>query len=325
MCYKNDHSVAIILHILQRVVLVFLFIIWGISLLVAHEPESVEEEVLLQENFFSSDEVFFSHIHGVGYAKDGNHILVASHTGIMNYTNGQWIAPDLLAHDFMGFSSVDEGFFSSGHPTLDSDLLNPLGLVKVSGNEKEITSLAFAGVFDFHQMAAGYYSHAIYVINKISHPHLKRGLNYTLDEGKSWTHSGMHRIAEWPAQIAVHPTDIKTVAVTTKKGIYLSQDFGNSFKRLENDKIFTAVTFSPDGMFLVYGHQTIEALQLPERKASSLPSPEFSKGEYINFIAINPMSTNEVVVVSNKKNIYLSKNWGNTWLQIAREGRGLSK
>jgi hypothetical protein len=325
MYYKSDHGVAIIHHILLRVVTIFTFIIWSVALLVAHEPESEEEEALLQENLFSSDEVYFPHIHGVGYAKDGNRILVAAHAGIMLYTNGQWIAADLPAHDYMGFSSVDEGFFSSGHPTLYSDLLNPLGLIKVSGNGKEITSLAFAGVFDFHQMAAGYYSHAIYLINKKSHPHLKRGLNYTLDEGKSWTHSGMQKLAEWTAQIAVHPTDIRTVAVATRKGIYLSQDFGNHFKRLQNDKSFTAVTFSPDGQFLVYGHQTIEAYRLPERKAYSVPFPEFSKGEYITYIAINPMRTNEIVVVSNKKSIYLSNNWGETWLQIAREGRGLLK
>ncbi len=313
-----------ILYTLSRVVVVFTFLICGVGLLVAHEPESEEEKILLQENLFSSDEVFFSHIHGVGYAKDGNSILVAAHDGIKLYNNGQWIAPELPAHDYMGFSPVDEGFYSSGHPTLDSDLLNPLGLVKVSSNG-EIKSLAFAGVFDFHQMAAGYYSHAIYAINNETHPYLKRGLNYTLDEGKSWTRSSKQSLTKMATQIAVHPTDTNTVAVTTIEGTYLSQDYGNSFKRFDNDKIFTAVTFSPNGQFLVYGHLTIEVLQLPDGEASSIPSPEFSKGEYITFIAVNPMRTKEVVVASNKKNIYLSNNWGNTWLQIAREGRGLSK
>jgi hypothetical protein len=32
----------------------------------------------------------------------------------------------------------------------------------------------------------------------------------------------------------------------------------------------------------------------------------------------------EIVLATKDRNIYLSKNWGKTWLQIAREARGLS-
>lgn len=325
MQYKSDYSDLRKHYTLPRLILLFSFLIWSTNVLVAHEPEPEKEKVLLLDDVFASKEVFFSHIHGVGYNNEGNSIFVASHSGIMLYTNGQWIVPDLPAHDYMGFTPVDEGFYSSGHPALNTELLNPLGLVKVSSNGREITSLAFAGVFDFHRMVAGYYSHAIYVITSESHPHLKSGLNYTLDEGKTWTHSGTKRFAEWASQIAVHPTDVRTVAVTMTKGLYLSHDFGNRFERLSNDKIYTAVSFSPDGQFLVYGHQTLEVFWFSERKAGSIPYPEISKDDYITFIAINPMRTNEVVVVTNKKNIYLSKNWGKIWLQIAQEGKGLSK
>lgn len=325
MHYKSDYSNLRKQYTLLKLVILISFLIWSMNSLLAHEPESEKEKALLPDNVFSSKEVFFSHIHGVGYNNDGKSILVASHAGIMLYINGQWIAPDLPAHDYMGFAPVDEGFYSSGHPALNTDLLNPLGLVKVSNNGKELTSLAFAGVIDFHRMAAGYYNHAIYVITSESHPHLKSGLNYTLDEGKTWTHSDTKRLEEGVSQITVHPTDVRTVAVSTTKGLYLSKDFGNRFKRLTDDNVLTAVSFSPAGQFLLYGHQTLEVFWLSEGNTGSIPYPEISKDDYITFIAINPIITNEIVVVTKKRNIYLAKNWGKTWLQIAQEGKGLSK
>jgi len=309
---------------LPKLTLLFSFFIWSMIPLMAHEPASDGEKATLPDDVFSSKEVYFSHIHGIGYNNDGNSILVASHAGIMLYTNRQWQVPDLPAHDYMGFAPVDEGFYSSGHPALNTDLLNPLGLVKVSNNGKEFTSLAFAGVFDFHQMAAGYYNHAIYVNNNKSHLQLKSGLNYTLDEGKTWTQSGTNRLLEWASQIAVHPTDVSTIAIATTKGLYLSKDFGSKFTRLTDDNIITAVSFSPDGQFLVYGHQTIERYWLSSRKTDSISYPDISKNDFTTYITINPMRTNEIVLVTKKKNIFVSNHWGKSWFQIAREGKGIS-
>jgi photosystem II stability/assembly factor-like uncharacterized protein len=203
--------------------------------------------------------------------------------------------------------------------------LNPLGLVKVIENGKELTSLSFAGVFDFHQLAAGYYNHAIYVITRESHPQLKTGLNYTLDEGKTWIHSGKNRIVASATQIAVHPTDVSTVAIATTNGLYFSKDFGSKFTQITDDNMTTSVSFSPDGQFLVYGHKTIERYSLSNRKTDSISTPEISKDDFTTFITLNPINTNEIVLVTKKKNIFVSKNWGKSWFQIARDGKGLLK
>ncbi|MHA2033220.1 MAG: F510_1955 family glycosylhydrolase [Candidatus Kariarchaeaceae archaeon] len=207
----------------------------------AHEPDSEKSKASLDDNVFLSNEVFFSHIHGIGYNSDGNRILVVSHAGIKLYTNGKWEAPDLPAHDYMGFAPVDDEFYSSGHPAHNTDLLNPLGLVKVSDDGEDFTSLVFAGVIDFHLMAAGHYSHTIYVITEESHPQLESGLNYSPDDGKTWTHINMNRQIIGASRIAVHPTDVRSVAVATKKGLYLSNDFGNRFDRLADEKTVTAI------------------------------------------------------------------------------------
>src|SRR3546814_19465798 len=37
---------------------------------------------------------------------------------------------DLPEHDYMGFATTREAFYSSGHPAAGSNLINPFGLIK---------------------------------------------------------------------------------------------------------------------------------------------------------------------------------------------------
>ena len=309
--------------ILPKTIFLSLLFILSMSLSFAHEPDPDKNINRLKDNTFSSNNAYFSHIHGIGYSNDGGSILVASHVGIKNYTNGKWIVSDLPAHDYMGFSSTDEGFYSSGHPSISTDLLNPLGLVKVNNTDKKLTLLAFAGVFDFHQLAAGYYNHAIYVINHKPHTLLKPGLNYTLDEGKTWNHIGKKEVVERATQITVHPTDANTMAIATTKGLYLSKNYGTNFTKLTNDIVITAVSFSPNGEFLIYGHQTLRIYWLSDKDTDSISHMDFLENDFITYLAINPMNLDEIVLATNKKNIFISNNQGGSWQLVAREGKGL--
>jgi WD40 repeat protein len=309
-------------YILPLILFLSLSFILSMVISAAHETDPEKDNIGLNDDAFLSEEVYFSHIHGVGYNSDGDSILVASHVGIMLYTDGQWMVSKLPAHDYMGFASIDEGFYSSGHPALDTDLMNPLGLVKVTENENELTSLAFEGVFDFHQLAAGYYNHAIYVINHFSSPELKPGLNYTLDEGNTWNQRGKKRIAEKATQIAVHPTDASMVAIATTKGLYLSNNYGSNLAKITDNIVITAVSFSPDGQFLIYGHKTLKRYRLSNRITISIPHPDALHDDFIAYLAVNPMNSDEIVLATSKKNIFIWNDQGNNWKQVAREGKG---
>ncbi|MBX6396423.1 MAG: hypothetical protein IRY98_12110, partial [Alicyclobacillaceae bacterium] len=76
--------------------------------------------------------ITFMHIHGLGYSADGSEVYIPAHNGLAIYRQGKWSYASGYAHDYMGFSMVDSGFYSSGHPAPDSGLKNPLGIVKSS-------------------------------------------------------------------------------------------------------------------------------------------------------------------------------------------------
>lgn len=173
-------------------------------------------------------EVVFPDLHGLGFSADGRQLVVAVHDGLRIYENGQWNEPDLPAHDYMGYSPTDEGFYSSGHPHPSAGLRNPLGLVKSSDGGRRLVRLGFEGESDFHLMGVGYFSHAIYVFNPAPNSKLAPGLHYSLDDGKTWNQSALQGIAARPIQIAVHPTEVNTLAIATEAGLFISSDFGST-------------------------------------------------------------------------------------------------
>ncbi|WP_233569694.1 hypothetical protein [Planomicrobium sp. Y74] len=80
------------------------------------------------ESFEVPFEGELSHVHGMGYPGSGNDLYFASHTGPKIYREGDWFETTDNFYDYMGFNAIDEGFYSSGHPSADSDLPNPLGI-----------------------------------------------------------------------------------------------------------------------------------------------------------------------------------------------------
>ncbi len=127
---------------------------------------------------------------------------------------------------------VEYGFYSSGHPAPGSTMKNPLGIVKSSDLGMTLTKLGFEGESDYHWMAVGYKTHAIYVINERQNSKLNSaGLFYSTDEAKTWTKSAAAGLNEEPTALAVHPTDEKTIAIGTKSGLLLSNDYGNHFEK----------------------------------------------------------------------------------------------
>lgn len=66
---------------------------------------------------------------------------------------GHWETPESEKHDNMGFPTVDDGFYSSGHPAPGSDKKNPFGIVKSTDEGKTLQFLDLYGQVDFHNMA----------------------------------------------------------------------------------------------------------------------------------------------------------------------------
>lgn len=276
----------------------------------------------VQPSTISSEQqsIDIPHIHGLGYSSDGKRLIVPAHIGLLVYENAEWHQPDIPAHDYMGFSPTDNGFFSSGHPDLRTDYESLLGLIKSEDGGRTIMTLAFEGESDFHLLAAGYRSHAVYVVNASPNSELGEGLYFTLDEGQTWQTSDARSLPSAPVQIAAHPDDSSTVAIATERGLWLSTDTGDSFELVSSSEPVTAVTFDLKSHVLYFGYQSLYGLDLVTGEVTVIPAPSLVTDDAISYIATNPMSS-ALAVTTHARDVFVTTD-GSRWLQIADNGVG---
>lgn len=271
----------------------------------------------------ASSKVTMEHVHGLGYTSDGKQLLIPAHNGLVSYAEGKWHSVDTPKNDYMGFVPVDNGFYSSGHPGAGSDLKNPIGIVKSPDLGKTLTKLDLEGVSDFHAMSVGYKTHAIYVFNEQPNAKMKsRGLYVTKDDAKTWVKSEMNGFAGEPFTMAAHPTNDKVIVLGTKEGLYISSDSGNHFEKVFPQLMITALQFGTTGELFAAAANSPAMLQMnvesKEQKEISLPG--LDKGDAVTYIAQNPVTTNEISIATNNKDVYLSKDSGASWAKIADKG-----
>lgn len=275
----------------------------------------------------SKKSLYMEHIHGLGYSGDGKQIIIPAHTGLVAYSEGKWTAVDSPRIDYMGFTTVDNGFYSSGHPGDGSTLKNPIGLVKSGNLGKSLSKLDFEGLNDFHNMAVAYKSHAIYVFNEQPNAKLTSiGLYDSKDDAKTWNKAEMNGFSEEPLAMAVHPTDDKVIAIGTKSGLYLSNDSGNHFEKSLPELYITAMYFNSSGNLVVSAAKSSSMLEvnLDTKEKKDIKLPILDSDDAVSYIAQNPVDPKEIVITTFKKDIYLNKDSNSNWTKIADKGNGIS-
>ncbi len=270
-------------------------------------------------------EPILHHVHGLAFTPDGKALVVPAHTGLAVYRDGRWSTAPGPAHDFMGFSVAKSAIYTSGHPASGSPLRNPFGLMKSPDGGKTWHPLGLSGEADFHLLAAGYHTNTVYVVNEEPNSRMPRsGLYFSTDDGKSWKRSTAAGISAQMIGIAAHPTEAGTVALGTLGGLYLSPDFGASFRRIGMAPRATAVLFDFDGKHLYFASDSSDTLlrvSFDGRLNASLRLPQMEK-DFVFYIAQNPAKPAELAIATRRKNVYLSPDAGKSWKQIAREGEG---
>ncbi|WP_298829886.1 F510_1955 family glycosylhydrolase [uncultured Planococcus sp.] len=296
-----------------------------------NEEETGEEgeagTTTAEENTPEVSDIEMMHVHGLGFSGDGARLYVPSHDGLKVFENGVWSEAAAEPHDYMGFVMVDDGFYSSGHPGPGSSLKNPFGVVKTTDMGQNLEMLDLYQEVDFHGMAVGYNSHAIYVINPQTNSRMDDiGLYYSTDETETWTKSEMTGLQGPIFSIAVHPTDEATVALGTSEGVFLSNDFGQTFDPV-SDSPTTAVTFSPAGNLVagsVSGEVTLTIFDSETNEPQLISIPELSEENTIGYIAGNPQDENQITFTTVEKDMYMTKDFGGNWSQIAEKGTGIN-
>jgi photosystem II stability/assembly factor-like uncharacterized protein len=263
------------------------------------------------------------HVHGLAYSADGKRIMIPSHHGLAIYENGKWSKAPGPQHDYMGFSATAKHLYSSGHPAPGSGLVNPFGLIRSKDGGKTWDKLGLEGETDFHLLATGWNTNAIYVWNPAPSSRLKRaGLHYTLNDGFAWKPGRAEGLAGEPRALAVHPDDAATVAVATSEGLYLSNDSGERFAKTANGEGF-AVFFDLNGKDMWYGayagRPTLLRMPLQGDRPVRIALPPLTN-DAVAYIAQNPARRLEYAIATFERSVYLSKDGGQSWKQIADRG-----
>ncbi|GLZ87436.1 hypothetical protein Pres01_34870 [Metapseudomonas resinovorans] len=267
------------------------------------------------------------HVHGLAFSPDGQRLSIPSHHGLAIYSAGHWSKATGPEHDYMGYAVTRRAIYSSGHPAEGTGLTNPFGLIKSSDDGHTWQQLGLQGESDFHLLASGFENGAIYVFN--SHPNSRMnapGLYFSLNEGVDWQRASAQGITEEPVALAVHPTDSKTVALTTNAGLYLSRDAGEHFRALSRSEEALGLAFSMDGNSLWFGSYgnaaKLSKVELATGKVTSLGMPELQE-DGIAYLAQNPTQLQEWAIATFKRDVYLSQDGGKSWSAIAKAGQTL--
>jgi hypothetical protein len=268
--------------------------------------------------------VTLTHIHGLAYSADGNRIMIPSHHGLAVYENGKWSKAPGPQHDYMGFSATSKYLYSSGHPAPGSGLINPFGLIRSTDGGRTWDKLGLEGETDFHALATSWNTGAIYVWNPAPSSRMQKpGLHYTLNDGAEWKPARAGALKGDPHALAVHPDDAAIVAVATSTGIYLSRDSGERFEPRAEGAQGLAAFFDLDGKHLWYSsfdaQPRLARAALSGGKASAMKLPPLTK-DAIAYIAQNPAARTQYAIATFAKSVYLSKDGGRTWQQIANRG-----
>ncbi len=269
--------------------------------------------------------VTLTHVHGLSYSADGRQLLVPSHHGLAVFENGRWSKAAGPAHDYMGFSATRDALYSSGHPAPGSGLTNPFGLIKSRDGGKTWQKLGLEGESDFHTLAANYDNNAVYVVNHAPNSRMGRaGIHHTRDDGLKWTRAAARGLGGQLNSLAVHPSDAGVVAAGTTDGLYLSRNSAESFERLAGGQRVLAGTFDLDGQHLWFGTYAGKAALArialkAGAKAEELPIAALTE-DAVAYIAQNPVRRSEIAIATFNRNVFVSKDQGRTWAQIARNG-----
>lgn len=264
------------------------------------------------------------HVHGIGYPGNDNSLYVASHEGIKMYKEGKWLETSSEKHDYMGFQVVEDGFYSSGHPEKGSKLKNPLGLVKSVDLGKTLEKIAFYGESDFHFMSASFQDRILYVINEKPNSELGTGIYVSKDEGKSWEQAALKGFdAQTFGMISVHPEKGGTFAMSTKDGLYISEDSGKTITEAGEYEMVTAAAFSKNALFISpIEQQELKLVKLNQDGTGpiDLPIPALAADNPITYIAADIKQDGRMAFITYQNDLYESTDGGKTWKQILVKG-----
>lgn len=276
---------------------------------------------IAENDFFEEFSGHLEHVHGVGYPGNKGVAFFASHNGLKAYESGKWYKTKHEYNDYMGFSATEAGFYTSGHPGADSKLPNPIGIKKSTDLGETLQDVALEGETDFHTMSAGYSNDVIFALNPEKNSIMETNKFYiSEDGGQSWKMAKAVGLNDEIIQVSVHPTDEHKIAAAGAKGIYYSEDKGESFEPISGDVTGTTVFFSEDSLWhgSYKGEPRLVRRSLADGIEENIPLPEM-EGDAILYFAQNPKNEKELTFATFNGNVFQTSDNAGSWKQLVKE------
>jgi hypothetical protein len=183
-----------------------------------------------------------SHIHHVKAVE--KKVLVLTHEGLFELvTKNDMKLVGKEKIDIMGFTSLGNALFASGHPAQGSKAPNPIGLVKSIDGGQSWKAVSLVGKVDFHFLEGA--GTDLYGADSQS-----GNLIYSSDSGKKWRNVGANTFAD----IAVSPK-VSGAAIALKDSELLLTEnaFKTSFK-IKSALKFTQIEWRNSGLYALSGN-----------------------------------------------------------------------
>ena len=175
-----------------------------------------------------------AHVHSVAIDPADGALLLATHEGLIEVGEEGELTATGPVIDLMGFTVAGpDHYLASGHPGLQVDLPQPVGLIESTDGGRTWTPLSRAGQSDFHSLTALGPGGAL---------GWDGDLHRTTD-GRTWEQL---TIPAEPHGLAAAP-DGRTVLATTQQGLLRSVDAGSSWSAVPGAPLLQVVAWSGDG------------------------------------------------------------------------------
>ncbi|WP_300403931.1 F510_1955 family glycosylhydrolase [Nocardioides sp.] len=177
-----------------------------------------------------------AHVHGLSTAPDGTGLLIATHAGLLAYTDGGLARVGSLSSDLMGFSAGGaDRLYASGHPGPSEDGHFALGLITSGDGGDTWEPVSLSGEADFHALDA-------WEGGVIGYDGLSGALLRSLDDGATW----------YPMPIDAPVVDLAVddsgrLVAATAAGLQVSDDAEGTFALVPESPALVLVDFAPDG------------------------------------------------------------------------------
>jgi len=183
-----------------------------------------------------------SHIHHVKAVE--KKVLVLTHEGLFELvTKNDMKLVGKEKIDIMGFTSLGQALFASGHPAQGSKAPNPLGLIKSVDGGLSWRAISLVGKVDFHFLEGARTD--LYGADSQS-----GDLIYSADSGKTWRSLGVNTFTD----IAVSPKVMGMAIALKNSELFLTENAFKKSSKIKSALKFNQVEWRNSGLYALSGN-----------------------------------------------------------------------